>query len=486
MAKIIARQKSKNGVRHHLCMEPPTGQQANSSVRDLAFLVFLLLILLAAFKRPWVMSLGYIWADILQPQRLGYHIQSLPVSLITALLAVILFFTMDRARGWRMGLLQSLILLMLAWVTLTSFMAMLPEHAWVKWDATWKVMAFGIFLPMVLVNRQRLEAALAFFVISIGAITMSGAMKTLLGGGGYGKISFLQDVNSKLFEGSTIATVAIATIPLIYYLYRHSVIIPRTRWSQMAAIGLVVSALLVPVGAEARTGLIAVAALALLLWWQSKRKILLALLGIGLAIASVPFLPQSFKSRMATIETYQEDGSALGRLAVWKWTIAFANEHPITGGGFGAYRLNHVDIVMMQRQNDAASEKVRVVHHEVRAKAFHSAYFEVLGEHGYVGLFLYLVMISTAFVQLWQLHRLRRKNQLAEAWISHMASAMLMSLIIYMVGAAFVGIAFQSPLYLLLGICAALIMVARKVPRLQIAKAVFMPRPLAMPQPLGR
>ena len=191
-------------------------------------------------------------------------------------------------------------------------------------------------------------------------------------------------------------------------------------------------------------------------------------------LASIPFLPESLTGRMSTIKTYEEDSSASTRLAVWGWTLDFVKDNPF-GGGFGAHRLNRVEIVTQARTGDEnnVSTSTNVV--EDKARAFHSAYFEVLGEHGYPGFALFMALLIVGLVQLGRLRRRYRDSE-TDQWISDLARALRHTLIIYMVGSLFIGVAFQSMLYFVLAFTAALVQLSARRER------VKEPQPLAGPK----
>lgn len=449
-------------------------------MRDLFIVGVILLMALAAFRRPFAMTLAYIYVDLVQPQEISWYLlNSIPLSFIFGAAAVLFFFAFDRKRNLRFGPLQLLMLLFLAWITFTTFIAQLPEFAWVKWGPAWKALIFAAFLPLVLQTRLRLEGALMFIVLCVGCITITGGIKTVLGGGGYGTLAFLVDRNAGLYEGSTISTVAISIIPLILYLARYNIIVAHSKWTRLFAAGLVFAAVLIPVGTEARTGLVCLGVLAVLLWLGAKRKILFGAGALLLALASIPFLPDTFTGRMQTIQTYDEDTSASTRLAVWGWTLDFVRDHPL-GGGFGAYRLNKLEVEVRERSGDGnnMSEDTTVV--TDRARAFHSSYFEVLGEHGYPGLAIFLAMLVVALVQLRRLYTRFRDSE-TDRWIADMARAVGHTLIVYMAGSIFVGVAFQSTQYYLLATTAALAHIAsrRAKPKAAFVPGGWKPTPVA-------
>ena len=420
------------------------------AMRDLIFLAFIGAIMLGAVKRPFLLVLLYVYIDIVAPQRLTYgFMTTLPLSAIVVGLAVLAWLAVDDKRDTRVSFRQGLIVLLLGWCWYTTRGADFPVEALSKWEWVWKALAFAIFLPLTLRTRLRIEALLLFMVLSISAIAITGGIKTLAGGGGYGSLQLLVADNSGLYEGSIISTVGIAMIPIILWFTHSGTIFPPDWRVKLFGYALTFSCLLLPVGTQARTGLLCIGLLAILLLRDAKRKFLwftgLALMGA----AALPFLPTAFTNRMDTIGSYKADASASTRIEVWKWTWDYAKTHPL-GGGFEAYRQNYIryDKVKVDdvAGNNATVERTLEVD---RGRAYHSAYFEMLGEQGYPGLAMWLLINLGG---IWRMEVLRRRyREGAEAWAGSLASALQHAHMIYMLGAVFVGIAFQPVLFMLVG-----------------------------------
>ncbi|TPG18602.1 putative O-glycosylation ligase, exosortase A system-associated [Sphingomonas koreensis] len=413
-------------------------------MRDLAFIGFLFALLGMGLRKPFLFVLAYIYIDIVSPQRLTYLLlNSVPISLVAAALAVGGWALFDDKRDVRVAPRQFLIVLLLIYCGITTLHADFPLPALDKWGWVWKALAFAAFLPLTLRTKLRVESLLLFMVLSAASIIIIGGIKTLASGGGYGELNLMVTSNSGLYEGSTISTVAVAIVPLILWFTQHGTVF-KPDWRVKAfAYALVFSCLLIPVGTSTRTGLLCIGLLALLMLRNVKRR-LLYLCGLGLALAiAVPFLPAAFTQRMSTIQSYQGDASASTRLAVWQWTIGYAKEHPF-GGGFEAYRGNHIryDTVDVTQQGGQAT--VDTTLQIDAARAYHSAYFEMLGEQGYPGLALWLAINLIGLVRMEAVRRrYRRSADPDEAWIAPLASALQAAHLIYLLGAAFIAIAFQ-------------------------------------------
>jgi probable O-glycosylation ligase (exosortase A-associated) len=412
-------------------------------VRDLALLGFLAALLALGLKRPFLFALAYVYVDTVSPHRLSYFLlNSIPLSMIVAVLAVLGWVFGDRMRGFSLTARQGMMALLLVYSFFTTGQADFPIDAWEKWDWAWKALGFAIFLPFTLRSRLRVEALILFLILSASSIIITGGLKTVMSGGGYGVLNLLIDNNSGLYESSTISTVAIALVPLILWAARYGTIFPPDWRVKIFAAGLIFACLLMPIGTEARTGLVCIAVLAVLMLRDAKRRFVYLVTAAAVGFASVPFLPDSFTGRMATIQGYQADSSANVRLAVWGWTWNYVLDHPF-GGGFGAYRANRIVVRTVATQE---SGSIAVVSEQVEAdeaRAYHSAYFEMLGEQGFPGLILFLMIHGGGLLRMEILRRRYRSEQGETAWIAPLATGLQHFHIIYLVGALFVGIAYQ-------------------------------------------
>jgi O-antigen ligase len=256
-------------------------------------------------------------------------------------------------------------------------------------------------------------------------------------------LNLMVDNNSGLYESSTISTVSIALIPIILWLTRFGTIFKPDWRVKTFAGGLIFACLLMPIGTEARTGLVCIALLGVLMLRDVKRRFLFMAGADLLAVATIPFLPNSFSNRMETIQGFQADESAGTRLAVWAWTWDYAQAHPF-GGGFGAYRSNHIQVQTVSTQSNGDVQVVTTATQADEARAYHSAYFEMLGEQGFPGLFLFLLINAIGLVRMEMIRRRYRRREGEEAWIAPLATALQHFQLIYMTGELFVGIAYQS------------------------------------------
>ena len=420
---------------------------------DLSLLGFLAVLLVLGLKRPFIWVLAYIYVDIVAPQKIGWGLAgSLPLSLIVFVAAFAGWLLLDNKRGSRFQFRQAQIALLLVYCGFTTLAAQYPEAAVTKWAWVWKSLIFAIFLPLTLRTRLRLEATALFIVLATGTIVINGGVKTVFGGGGYGTLSLLVDDNTGLYEGSIISTAAVCMIPLVLWLVRHGTIFPRDWRVTCFAAGLVFSCLLIPVGTSARTGLVCVAVLGVLMLRSVKYRFVYSGLASLALLAALPLLPQSFVERMGTITGYQSDESASTRLQVWQWTFDYALANPM-GGGFDSYLGNSFTYDKPVVKNEGETRSIEYVEVTDESRAFHSSYFEMLGEQGFPGLLLWLWLQALG---VWHMERVRWRMKGAgkgnQSWQWGLATALQQAQLVYLVGALFVGIAYQPFLFMLIGL----------------------------------
>ena len=419
---------------------------------DLVLVAFIGLIAAMGLKRPFVWILLYIYVDLVVPQKVGWgFIQALPLSLMMFVLAFGGWIALDSKEGSRFTFRQGLIAALLALCLATTFTAQFQDSAWLKWDWVWKSLLFAAFLPLTMRTRLRIEAVALTTVLSIGAICISGGMKTVFGGGGYGTLKLLVIENAGIYESSIISIAAIAIIPLALWLARFGTIFKPHLTVTAFVAALSLACLLMPVGTSARTGLVCAAVLAMMILRTAKNRLVYAGLASAVLVMAVPFLPASFTERMSTIFDHKEDESASTRVAVWKWTIDYALEHPL-GGGFDAYRANSFTYQMPQVTGTGNSRAITYTEVTDEARAYHSSYFELLGEQGWLGLGLWLLLHGIGLLQMeFVRRRFRPKPGEKQPWQGGLAEALQQAHVVILVGALFVGIAFQPFIYLVIG-----------------------------------
>ena len=421
-------------------------------MHDLVFIGFLAALFGMGLRRPFLLILLYVYIDVVSPQRLTYYLlNSVPISLIAVAAAVGGWALADDKTGLKVAPRQLLIVALMLYCGLTTLSADFPLDAQDKWEWVWKSLAFGAFLPLTLRTRLRIEALLLFMILSAATIIVVGGIKTVVTrGGGYGELDLMVNNNSGMYEGSTISMVAVAIIPIIWWFVRYGTVFPPDWRVKLFALALSFACLLIPIGTSTRTGFVCIGVIALLEVRVVKRKLLYCAGLATLAMAAAPFLPSAFTERMSTIKSYQADESASTRIAVWGWTLDYVRQHPF-GGGFYAFKGNKLryELKADDGKGGTAAAPERIATDQ--ARAWHSSYFEMLGEQGWPGLAIWLAIQLIGLVRMEVLRRRYSDPGGELAWAGSLAGALQSAHAVYLLGSAFVGIASNPFVYMLIG-----------------------------------
>lgn len=392
---------------------------------------------------PFVATLGYVWVDTFQPQSIAYIVlNQLPVAMIMGVVALGGYLALDRRYPPPITLQSGLQIAMAIWICLTTLWAQVPDAAWVKWDWAFKTVAFATFVPYVIRSRVQIEAFAQTYVLSLAANFIPFGIKVMISGGGYGQNLGLQQGNSGLSEGGLLSTACLMAVPLAMYLAKHSQLIPRMKILPLAYWGIAVLSIITALGTYERSAVLGLGALAVYMWLRSKHKFGFGIvLALGLAVMAI--VGVGALNNRAAIGDYQSDNSAYVRILVWQWTLEFTATHPF-GGGFVTYIINHVEV--------PASGQAPA--HIEFGRAFHSTYFEVLGEHGYPGIIMFLTLAISTLLMLRRVAKKVRPYPELE-WIGGLSDALQSGLAVFLTSGAFVGLAFQPMFwyFISMGIC---------------------------------
>jgi probable O-glycosylation ligase (exosortase A-associated) len=416
---------------------------------DILFSSLIVLFIIFGLTRPHVALCCVIWVDTLKPQSLSFSfLAGKPLSLIVTLAFFIsLFINVKKISRPKTFLPSALILVFMGWVTLTTYYAEFPIYAWVKYDYVIKTLVFSFFIPFVINSRVKLEF---FIIVMVSAITfyiLIGGIRTALGGGGYGYgLVQTSEVNSGISETSTLSMVGVFYLSFIIYLYRYSLFTPRIYLSKALLSFLSISSVLTVIGTYARTGLVGLLTLFMLYVVKSKYKIKAFLFVLTVAALGYFFAPPAWLDRMNTIQNANQEGSALGRIVVWRWTIDYSMENPVLGGGFDSYLANGGVLHHYVGEDDGEFG------YREKAKAFHNIFFEVLGEQGYVGLAIFSLII----ISCWHMNKRTMKSDSENDWKTAMSITINNALIIYCTCGMFIGVAYSPWLYYFYGLTTSL------------------------------
>lgn len=372
--------------------------------------------LLYTLRRPWIGVLLYAWFAYMNPHRLCYwRAYNFPFTFV--IVAVLLGALLLSKESKRLPLTRETVLLctFALWMTITSSTALNPGLAWARWREVMKIM-FMVLLVLTMMNtRERLNSFVWVVIASLGYYGVRGAVGTLSGHTGVSRI--MGPDNSFITDNNDLALALVTIIPLTVY----ALSLVSRRILRLGLIGLIGCLAIAVMGTYSRAGMLALVAIAFMLCWKSKYRARTSILAIGLLSLIYCLAPADWFARMNTIGSYEQDASAMGRINAWHFAVNLTRDRPITGGGFDAFTPELFEKYAPDPDNFHAA---------------HSIYFKVLGEHGYIGLALFISLWVSSW---WTANRVRKNARQIEGceWIEQLAGMSQVALIGYAVGGAF-------------------------------------------------
>jgi probable O-glycosylation ligase (exosortase A-associated) len=398
-------------------------------MRDLLLFAFIFWVLLKVFARPHIGIYLWTWISLMNPHRLTWTLAfDFPFAAVTAgaTMLGLLFSKAPRRMVWSRE--SVLLILFVLWMILTTLFAFDTVVATEYLVRVLKIELFAFLTIYLITDKEKLLSLLWVTVASLAFYGVKGGIFTVSGGG----IDWVLGPEGSFIGGNNeIALALIMTVPLMFFLLSQL----EKPWMRYAMMGAIFLTALAIVGSQSRGAFIGVIAMSGFLWLKSRHKILVGLLIVAIAITVMLLMPDTWWERMESIRHYQQDASAMGRINAWwtAWNVASDN---LLGGGFKMFTMltfhlyapNPLDI------HDA-----------------HSVYFQVLGEHGFIGLGLFLLLGLATWLRCGQMIRLARKSPELK-WAGDLASMLQVSLLGYAVSGAFLGLAYFDYYYHLIAI----------------------------------
>jgi probable O-glycosylation ligase (exosortase A-associated) len=339
-----------------------------------------------------------------------------------------------------------LLVLFVLWLGVSPLFSFHPEREFDYWITAFKIQIMGLAALILVGNRADLHRLVWVLALSIGFYSIKGGLFTIATGGSY---RVWGPADSFIEENNSLALATIMTVPLFRYLQLQS----ENKWLKRGCLAALVLSTFSALGSQSRGGLLALLAMTGFLWLKSRKKLVFGLLLLVALPFALMLMPESWYERMSTIQTYDQDTSALARINSWHtaWNVALAR-FPI-GGGFSMWSP---EVFSRYAPNPGI------------VFVAHSIYFQVLGEHGFMGLFLFFAVFVLAWLNGgWIVRATRERPDLT--WARDLAAMCQVSIIGYAVGGAFLSLTyFDLPYYIVI-----ILIVLRRLVRIELDKPLI-------------
>lgn len=425
-------------------------------MRDLAVALVVFGLLPFVLKRPFWGILLLAWLGYMNPHRLCYGFMlNFPVVFIVAIFTMIGLLVAKETKRMVWSREVVLLIVFVIWMGITTTQAMYPAYASLQYEKVLKIQIITFMTLLLLSTRERVDLFVWVVALSLGFYGLKGGVFTIAKGGEH---RVWGPEGTFIGGNNELALALVMTIPLMRYLQTQT-----TRRSLRLGLGaMMFLTAIAAIGSQSRGALLALSTMGFIFWLKGRHKLLFAILIPAVAAIILALMPEAWYERMGTIETYQDDASALGRINAWwvAWNLA---RDRFFGGGFEAFQAPTFAIYAPNPDN---------VHDA------HSIYFEVMGEQGFVGLAMFVGLLLLTWLKCSHVIRVCKKRP-DGGWARELAAMLQVSLIGYMVGGAFLGLANFDYFYHLVALAVVVHDISVRRPAQGAARPVTRPEGIA-------
>ncbi len=398
-------------------------------MRDIILAAIVFGFLPFVLSRPhWGVYLS-AWLGYMNPHRLCYGFAlTMPFVQIAAIATVLgMIFSKEKVRMiWSAEII--LLILFIIWMGVTTSQAFFYEDAMEAYIKVLKIQVLTILTLLVLTSREKLNMFIWVIVLSLGYYGVKGGIFTIITGGQY----HVWGPDGTFIGGNNeLALALLMTIPLMRYLHLQE----TRKWIKHGLLAGMLLSAIAAMGSQSRGAMVGILLVGVAFWLKSRNRLTTAILVVIAASIILMIMPESWYERMESVKSYEEDASAMGRINAWMMAFNLASDR-IMGGGFETFKA-----AIFRRY---APDPYAV--HDA-----HSIYFEVLGEHGSIGLAIFLCLMGMTWLKCSSIIR-RTKWDSDLKWARDLAAMVQVSLLGYASAGAFLGLAYFDYFYHLVAV----------------------------------
>jgi len=396
-------------------------------MRDVVITLIVLGSIPFIFKRPSLGIVMWVWISVMNPHRLSWGFAfNFPFAALIAAVTIVAMILTKQPRKLPMTPIVITLILFTLWMCLTTAAAMWPAESAVMLNRVSKTMLMTLVTIMLIKNAEDVKWLVWTLAASIGYYGVKGGIFTVMTGAS----SIVWGPAGTYIEGNNeVALAFITIIPIMYYMYLQA----TNKWMRMAMLASCLLCAAAALGSYSRGALLGIAAMAFFLWLKSPKKAVVGIVMVCMIPIAVAFMPDKWGNRMETINTYEQDASAMGRIKAWHMAFNLAKDRPL-GGGFEIY--NKITFAMYAPVPELFL-------------AAHSIYFQALGEHGFIGLFIYLLLGGLTWRKATWIVKMTATRP-DYKWAGNLALMIQVSLVGFATGGAFLSLLYYDvPYYLI-------------------------------------
>jgi probable O-glycosylation ligase (exosortase A-associated) len=368
---------------------------------------------IASTQGPFYALLFYLWNAYFRPEYWVWNdfIFSLRLSLVIGLILLISSLSSLKDFQWTPRL--TLVALFFAQATLSLVVSEFTAWSYPFWLDFAKALLISMLMTVLITDSWRFRLVLWVISWSLAFEAAKQGWAQLVLNPGASNVN----TNVMLGDNNGVALGMMMLLPILMALAQTSTSRIERYLHYFVAVGVAYRG----ISTYSRGGFIAGGVVFVLTLLRSPHKIRTLIATAAIAVMLLSVMPQGFWDRMNTIQATDEDrdSSAKSRLYFWGIAVQMANDHPVTGVGFNAFRYSFP-------RYDRTGEGMRAVH---------SIWFGVLADLGYPGLLLFGLITATSIAGCQQIVKRAKRSGMKNLRL--FASHLQTCVVTYAIGGTF-------------------------------------------------
>lgn len=407
-------------------------------MRDIVLTALVGVLLISVFKHPVIGAYLWAWLGLMNPHKLTWGFAfRMPFAQATAAVTLLAFLMTRQRQPLPKSGIVVVLLLLVFWMSLTSLFAVAPrDEVFERWVFVLKIQLMLFVTWMLVTDAKQLRTLVWVVTFSVCFFGVKGGVWTVLTGGS-GRV--WGPPGGMLEENNALAVALVMLLPMLYFLRQTE----TNKWLRHLLLFSMVTVTFSVLGSQSRGALLSLLSMAFFLGLKGKYPVRTSLLLAVFVVVAIGFMPDSWSNRMDTITNYQADGSAMSRIWTWLTLWNAAVDRPLVGVGFRADNA-----VVFARYAPLDGDFLVFAGHVYVA---HSIYFQMLGEHGFVGLGLFLTLGVLTWRTAGRLARQMKDDPEFGPWMPPLMRMVQVSLIGYAAGGCFLSLAYLDLPYYIIG-----------------------------------
>ena len=365
----------------------------NLPMRGMALVAVMAVLSVYGLILPQIGIYGYIWFGLFRPDFVAYipGWYNFGEWLAVSLLVGSIRYLPNAGRAWFLNPITLTFLLLEIPIAISSFTSTLPAYTEYPYGIFLRMSMVLLVIPLVITNFTDFKRLYVVTAVSLGTWGLWHGTTGVLHGG----LRIYNGIGGFMNENNTFACGLTMVIPFCWYsrLLVESkplkLLLQAMTWGSVATVVLTFS----------RGAAVALLFILVMMIIQSKHKVVafvaMVLIGIGPATYLVR---EKYLDRLSTIASYQQDGSAMARIAAMKAAVQVWQAHPFFGVGIGSENF-----ILAARPFIAGNVGSNIV--------VHNSYLQMLSQCGIFAFLLYMYMLCSVLWRAWSsARRLQKTN----------------------------------------------------------------------------